>query len=159
VRDERQGLPGAQVTLTSSALLGGAASSVTNEKGQLRFQALPPGLYTLDIRMDGVAPSRDEALAVGAGATIERVQDNGPASGSITTANRFDRVTGVSSGGPASFGDFNLERTAARDARRAPGRGSARSHHVEETNRNGQRGASCIRDVGARSWQCWSPVR
>lgn len=74
VRDEQGGaIPGAQVTLTSSALIGGPASSVTNERGQLRFQALPPGLYTLDIRMDGFAPYRAEAIAVGAGATIERV--------------------------------------------------------------------------------------
>ena len=32
----------------------------------------------------------------------------------ITTPNRSDRVTGVSSGGPPSFGDFNLERTTAK---------------------------------------------
>ena len=73
VRDEQGGvLPGAQVTLSSPALIGGPANSVTNEKGQLRFQALPPGLYTLEIRMDGFAPYRDDEVAVGAGATIER---------------------------------------------------------------------------------------
>lgn len=74
VRDEQGGvLPGAQVTLSSSALIGGPASSVTNEKGQLRFQALPPGRYTLEIRMDGFAPNRDEEIDIGAGATIERL--------------------------------------------------------------------------------------
>jgi hypothetical protein len=41
-------------------------------------------------------------------------QNNDPASGSITTPNRFDRVTGVSSGGPQGFGDFNLMRTTAK---------------------------------------------
>ena len=41
-------------------------------------------------------------------------QNNDPASGSITTPNRSDRVTGVSSGGPPSFGDFNLMRTTAK---------------------------------------------
>ena len=74
VRDEQGGvLPGAQVTLSSPALIGGPANSVTNEKGQLRFQALPPGLYTLEIRMDGFAPYRETRSRVGAGATIERV--------------------------------------------------------------------------------------
>lgn len=74
VRDEQGGvLPAAQVTLSSPALIGGPANSVTNERGQLRFQALPPGLYALEIRMDGFAPYRDEEIAVGAGATIERV--------------------------------------------------------------------------------------
>ena len=73
VRDAQGGvLPGAQVTLSSPALIGGPANSVTNEKGQLRFQALPPGLYTLEVRMDGFASYRDEQVAVGAGATIER---------------------------------------------------------------------------------------
>jgi hypothetical protein len=74
VRDGQGGvLPGAQATLTSPALIGGQASSVTNERGQLRFQALPPGVYALEIRMDGFAPYRAEEIAVGAGATIERV--------------------------------------------------------------------------------------
>jgi hypothetical protein len=73
VRDAQGGvLPGAQVTLTSPALVGGSASSVTNGKGQLRFQALPPGTYALEIRMDGFTPHRESAVVVGAGATIER---------------------------------------------------------------------------------------
>ena len=74
VRDEQGGvLPGAQATLTSPALIGGPARLATNERGQLRFQALPPGRYTLEIRMDGFAHYRDEEIDVGAGATIERV--------------------------------------------------------------------------------------
>ena len=73
VRDAQGGvLIGAQVTLSSPALIGGPATSVTNDKGQLRFQALPPGLYALEIRLDGFAPYRDGEIAVGAGATIER---------------------------------------------------------------------------------------
>jgi hypothetical protein len=60
VRDEQGGvLPGAQVTLTSPSLIGGPANAVTNDRGQLRCQALPPGLYVLEIRMDGFAPYRD----------------------------------------------------------------------------------------------------
>jgi hypothetical protein len=74
VKDEQGGvLPGAQATLSSPALMGGRVSSVTSDKGQLRFQALPPGHYTLEIRMDGFAPFRDDGIAVGAGATIERL--------------------------------------------------------------------------------------
>ena len=74
VKDQQGGaLPGAQVTLSSPALIGGAANSVTNERGQLRFLALPPGLYALEIRMDGFAPYRETEVSLGAGATIERV--------------------------------------------------------------------------------------
>src|SRR5215204_4237274 len=74
VKDQQGGvLSGALVTLSSPALIGGTANARTNEKGQLRFQALPPGLYTLEIRMDGFASYRDDRVGVGAGATIERV--------------------------------------------------------------------------------------
>jgi outer membrane receptor protein involved in Fe transport len=73
VRDEQGGvLPGARVTLSSPSLIGGPATSPTNEKGQLRFQALPPGSYAIEIDLDGFAPHREHDIAVGAGATIER---------------------------------------------------------------------------------------
>lgn len=73
VRDQQGGvLPGAQITLSSPALIGGPANSLTNDKGQLRFQALPPGLYALEVAMDGFSPYREVEIAVGAGAAIER---------------------------------------------------------------------------------------
>jgi hypothetical protein len=74
VRDEQGAVvPAAQVTLSSSALIGGPVSSVTNERGQLRFVALTPGRYVLEVRMNGFAPYRDDKIDVGAGATIERL--------------------------------------------------------------------------------------
>ena len=33
----------------SPALMGGAVTLTTNDKGQLRILALPPGLYALDV--------------------------------------------------------------------------------------------------------------
>jgi hypothetical protein len=65
-------LPGADVRLGSPALIGGAAKLITNEKGQLRFLALPPGLYVLDIDLQGFASYHEEGIRVGAGSTIER---------------------------------------------------------------------------------------
>ena len=41
-------------------------------------------------------------------------QNNDPSSGDVTTPNRFDRVSGISSGGPPGFGDFTLIRTTAK---------------------------------------------
>ena len=56
VKDEQGGvLPGAVVRVSSPALIGGPATLTTNEKGQLRFPALPPGPYVLDIEMQGFA--------------------------------------------------------------------------------------------------------
>jgi len=73
VQDAQGGiLPGAIVRVSSTALIGGPATVVTNEKGQLRFTALPPGPYVLDISMEGFATYHEEDVRIGAGATIER---------------------------------------------------------------------------------------
>jgi hypothetical protein len=73
VRDEQGGvLPGAAVTVSSPALIGGSLTAITNEQGQLRFQALPPGRYSLAIEAGGFAPYREDGISIGAGATIDR---------------------------------------------------------------------------------------
>jgi carboxypeptidase family protein/TonB-dependent receptor-like protein len=73
VTDAQSGvLPGAIVRVTSPALIGGAATVTTNEKGQLRFQTLAPGTYALAIELPGFAAFHEDGISVGAGATIER---------------------------------------------------------------------------------------
>src|SRR5688572_1388331 len=73
VQDEQGGVvPAASVRVTSPALIGGPASAQTNEKGQLRFQALPPGVYLLEIELQGFTRYREADIAIGAGATIDR---------------------------------------------------------------------------------------
>src|SRR4029077_2942984 len=63
VKDE-QGpvLPGALVRVTSPALIGGPTTTTTNERGQLRFPALPPGPYALEIEFQGFATCREEEV-------------------------------------------------------------------------------------------------
>ena len=73
VKDAQGGvLPGAVVHISSPALIGGPATLITNEKGQLRFPALSPGVYALDIALPGCSTYHEENISVGAGATIER---------------------------------------------------------------------------------------
>jgi TonB dependent receptor/Carboxypeptidase regulatory-like domain len=73
VKDSQGGvLPGARVRLSSPALIGGPATITTDDKGQLRFQTLPPGPYALDIELDGFAGYHEDDIRIGAGATIER---------------------------------------------------------------------------------------
>jgi hypothetical protein len=73
VKDEQGGMvAAARVTIRSAALIGGSASLVTNERGQLRFPALPPGRYSLVIEMAGLATLHEDDILIGAGATIER---------------------------------------------------------------------------------------
>src|SRR5436190_10730799 len=73
VKDAQGGvLPNANVRLSSPALIGGAATLTTNEKGQLRFPALPPGQYVLDIEARGFSAYHEADIPIGPGATLER---------------------------------------------------------------------------------------
>jgi hypothetical protein len=62
----------AVVRLNSPALMGGAETLATDEKGQLRFPTLPPGQYVLDIAAQGFSAFHEEGIRIGAGATVER---------------------------------------------------------------------------------------
>ena len=73
IKDEQEGvLPDAVVRVSSRALISGSLTTVTNGRGQLRFQGLPPGPYQLEINLQGFSPYREEDIAIGAGATIDR---------------------------------------------------------------------------------------
>ena len=72
VSDERGGvLVGARVQLSSSALIGGPRTLLTNDKGKLRFPALPPGLYALDIEFQGFDTRHAADIRIGAGAVTD----------------------------------------------------------------------------------------
>src|SRR3954453_22757510 len=61
VKDAQGGvLPGAAVRVSSPALIGGPARLTTNEKGQLRFPALPPGPYVIDVELQGFSTYHEE---------------------------------------------------------------------------------------------------
>lgn len=65
-------LVGARATLTSRALMGGPVTAVSSDVGQLRFPALAPGLYVVDIALRGFTPYHEEGVRIAAGGTIER---------------------------------------------------------------------------------------
>ena len=70
VSDDQGGvLRGAVVRVSSPALIGGPASVTTNEKGQLRFPALPPGQYVLDVELQGFASYHEVDIRIGSGST------------------------------------------------------------------------------------------
>ncbi len=73
VKDEQGGvLPGARVTLSSPALIGGPLTATTNDRGHVRFPVLAPGTYTLVVELPPrFAPSRVENITIGAGMTRE----------------------------------------------------------------------------------------
>jgi hypothetical protein len=73
VSDDQGGvLSGAAVRISSQALIGGPETVITNEKGQLRFPALPPGQYVLEIELQGFTSYHEGDIRIGAGSTMER---------------------------------------------------------------------------------------
>ena len=109
VKDDQGGvLPGAVVRISSPALIGGSATATTNEKGQLRFPALPPGAYVLDIGMAGFASLHEEDIRIGAGSTIERtvVLKLARLAESIVIEGAGSRIEARGSGVETRFGEF-----------------------------------------------------
>jgi hypothetical protein len=59
-------LPGVTVTATSPALMG-VQTAVTNETGNYRFPAIPPGTYTLTYELSGFSVVKREGIVVNLG--------------------------------------------------------------------------------------------
>src|SRR5262245_57182663 len=73
VRDAQEGVvPGATVRIASPALIGGAATTLTNPKGQFVFLVLPPGRYVLDVEMTGLAATHLRDPDVTAGGPLQK---------------------------------------------------------------------------------------
>ena len=65
VRDAQGGvLPGASVTLTGTALIGGARTDVASEAGAFRFADLPPGMYEVTVELAGFTTTKQEGIRV-----------------------------------------------------------------------------------------------
>jgi len=71
VRDDQGGaLPGVTVTATSSALVMGKATTVTDGRGGYRFPSLPPGSYVVEAALSGFATVQKPAVRVGLGQAL-----------------------------------------------------------------------------------------
>jgi len=99
-------LPGAVVRIRSPALIGGPDTVTTNERGQLRFPVLPPGVYQIEVEQQGFAPYDEEDVRIGAGATLERtvVLKVAGLAQSITVEGSGSRIEARSSGFETRFG-------------------------------------------------------
>ena len=128
---DKQGavIEGANVRVSSPALIGGEAALVTNERGQLRFPALPPGSYVLTVERSGFQTYREGDIRIGAGATIERtaVLDIAGIAESVVVEGAGSRMEARDSGFGTRFGPDDLKtiptrRTSMFDfVRAAPG--------------------------------------
>src|SRR4029453_2277467 len=111
VRDRQGGVvAGALVRGAPPPLIGPELKTTNKEKGQLRFPALPPGPYALDIEMAGFAAYHEEDISIGAGATIEStaVLMVGGIAESVTVQGSGSRIEARSSGFETRFGSEDL---------------------------------------------------
>ncbi|NOR15342.1 MAG: hypothetical protein GQ544_06535, partial [Candidatus Aminicenantes bacterium] len=67
---EGEPLPGAEVTVTSPNLIGGAQSKITDANGKFRFVALLPGTYAAEAKLQGFTPQQRSDLRLSAGKTL-----------------------------------------------------------------------------------------
>jgi hypothetical protein len=73
VKDESGGvLPEASVHLSSSALIAGQTSTVTDDRGQFRFVSLPAGEYALQVDLASFAAYHEDHISINVQATLER---------------------------------------------------------------------------------------
>jgi hypothetical protein len=107
VKDGQGGiLAGAIVRVTSPALIERELTTTTNEKGRLRFPALPPGSYDLRVEAPGFAAYHEAEIRIGAGGTLERtvVLEVAGVAESITVEGAGSRIEARGSGFEARFG-------------------------------------------------------
>ena len=117
VKDAQGGvLPGAVVRVSSPALIGGPETLTTNEKGHLRFPALPPGQYVLDIEVQGFRAYHEEEIRIAVGATIERtaVLNVAGIRESVVVEGVGSRIEARGSGFESRFGPEDLRAIPAR---------------------------------------------
>ena len=67
--EQRAVLPGATMTITSSALVKGAATGATDTLGVYRFPSLPPGTYGVRVELQGFQTLVREGVIVSVGQT------------------------------------------------------------------------------------------
>jgi Carboxypeptidase regulatory-like domain/TonB dependent receptor-like, beta-barrel len=71
VLDDQGGpLPGAEVIVSSPALIGGPQSRTTNAEGHYWFVLLPPGTYAVEAKLPGFVPSKVEQIRLFVGQTL-----------------------------------------------------------------------------------------
>jgi Carboxypeptidase regulatory-like domain/TonB dependent receptor-like, beta-barrel/TonB-dependent Receptor Plug Domain len=103
-------LAGAIVRVSSPSLIGGSQMVTTDARGQLRFPALPPGEYSLDIEVHGFKAYHEQSIRIATGATIERaiaLDLNGVAE-SVVVDGTGSRLEARGSGFETRFGPEDL---------------------------------------------------
>ena len=104
-------ISGAVVRVRSPSLIGGTLVTTTSARGELRFPALPPGVYVLDIEMQGFARHHEEGIRIGVGSTLERtiVLSVAGVAESLIVEGAGSRIEARESGFDTRFGPDDLK--------------------------------------------------
>jgi hypothetical protein len=88
-------LPGVTVTVTSPNLIKGQETAVTNESGQWRIPALPPGVYSVSAELPGFTTAARENINLVSGAQLGIVWQDAVQLGLILPQQEYaERVEG-----------------------------------------------------------------
>ena len=63
-------LPGVEITADSPNMIGGTRSQITSAEGRFRFALLQPGVYSIEVRLEGFTPQRREEVRVSVRQTL-----------------------------------------------------------------------------------------
>jgi hypothetical protein len=109
-------LRGALVRIASPSLIGGSATTSTDDRGQLRFPTLAPGSYVLDVELAGFSSYHEEDIRIGVSATLERtiVLNLAGVSDSVVVQGTSSRIEARSSGIETRFGSDYLRTIPSR---------------------------------------------
>ncbi|HXU31289.1 MAG TPA: carboxypeptidase regulatory-like domain-containing protein, partial [Thermoanaerobaculia bacterium] len=69
--DDGAALPGVTVEISSPALIGGARTTITDSEGRYRFPEISPGLYTVNVSLQGFQSVRREGVTLSLGSSTE----------------------------------------------------------------------------------------
>jgi hypothetical protein len=107
-------LPGAAVTISSPALIGGAQSKETDDRGEYSFVGIAPGVYTVRAVLDGfLTQERSEVKVRLGGATALTIEmPQGRFTGEITVVDETPVVDPVQSNMEQVFDRNYLDRAA-----------------------------------------------
>ncbi|MGE0641162.1 MAG: TonB-dependent receptor [Thermoanaerobaculia bacterium] len=69
VDDSGAAIPGATVQIASPALIGGARTTLSDGQGRFRFPEISPGIYTVDVTLEGFGPVRLQGVTLAVGSS------------------------------------------------------------------------------------------
>ena len=109
-------LPGATVTISSDALIGGSRTTTTNEVGVFRFPSLPVGAYTVEIELAGFVSHRvaDVPVNLEATATVNAALDVAKLAENVTVVGESPVIDVTRAGMASSIKNELLEEVPTR---------------------------------------------